>query len=79
MFEERKESNNFLGEIDIYYLNKRLELINKRQSKPKLEVSELVVFLGTLQKMNVARPLPPDFLNKFLSDLVKAANISEVV
>ena len=74
---KEKKSNDFLDEIDIYYLNNRLELINKRKSKPKLEVTELVAFIGTVQKMNAARPLSFDFLNKFLSDLAKAANISE--
>ena len=74
---KEKKSNDFLDEIDIYYLNNCLELINKRKSKPKLEVAELVAFIGTVQKMNAARPLSSDFLNKFLSDLVKAANISE--
>ena len=74
---KEKKSNDFLDKFDIYYLNKRLEIINKRKSKPKLKVAELVAFIGTVQKMNAARPLSSDFLNKFLSDLAEAANISE--
>ena len=74
---KEKKSSNFLDKIDIYYLNKRLETIIERKSKPKIKVAELVAFIGTVQRMNAVRPLSSDFLNKLLSDLAEAANISE--
>ena len=73
----KKESSDFLDKIDIYYLSKRLETIIERKSKPKIKVAELVAFIGTVQRMNAVRPLSSDFLNKLLSDLAEAANISE--
>ena len=73
----KKESSDFLDKIDIYYLSKSLETIIERKSKPKIKVAELVAFIGTVQRMNAVRPLSSDFLNKLLSDLAEAANISE--
>ena len=49
----------------------------KRKSTPKIEITELLVFIGTIQDINAAHPLPPEFLHKILSDLGEASNISE--
>ena len=73
----KKESSDFLDKIGIYYLSSRLENIIKRKSKPKIKVAELLAFIGTVQRINAVRPLSSDFLNKLLSDLAEAANISE--
>ena len=73
----KKKSSNFLDKIDIYYLSSRLETIIKLKSKPKIKVAELLAFIGSVQRMNAVRPLSSDFLNKLLSDLAEAANISE--
>ena len=49
----------------------------KRKSKPKIEVAELLAFISSVQSINTVRPLPSEFLNKLLSDLAEASNISE--
>ena len=61
-----KEIDDLLDEVNNYY-------INKRQGKPKLDLSDVDELLESLQEMNVARryPLPPNFLDEFLSDLKK--------
>ena len=62
----QKEIDDLLDEINNYY-------INKHQGKPKLDLSDVDELLDSLQEMNVARryPLPPNFLDEFLSDLEK--------
>ena len=73
----KKKSSVFLDKIDIYYLSSRLDNIIKRKSKPKIEVAELLAFISSVQSINAVRPLSSEFLNKILSDLAEASDISE--
>ena len=73
----KKKSSNFLDKIDFYYLSSRLDNIIKCKSKPKIEVAELLAFISSVQSINAVRPLSSEFLNKLLSDLAEASDISE--
>ena len=73
----KKKSSNFFYKIDFCFLSSRLDSIMKRKSTPKIEVAELLAFIGVVQDINAVRPLPSEFLNKILSDLAEASDISE--
>ena len=73
----KKKSSNSFYKIDFYYLSSRLDNIIKRKSKPKIEVAELLAFISSVQSINAVRPLSSEFLNKLLSDLAEASDISE--
>ena len=49
----------------------------KRKSTPKIEIAELLAFIGAVQDINAVHPLPSEFLYKILSDLAEASDISE--
>ena len=72
-----EESSNLLRKTELYFLRSRLDSIMKRKSTPKIEIMELLAFIGTIQDINAAHPLPPEFLHKILSDLGEASDISE--
>ena len=72
-----KKSSNFLRKMELYFLRSRLDSIMKRKSTPKLEITELLAFIETIQDINAAHTLPPEFLYKILSDLAEASDISE--
>ena len=72
-----EESSNLLRKTELYFLRSRLDSIMKRKSTPKIEIMELLAFIGTIQDINAAHPLPPEFLHKILSELGEASDISE--
>ena len=73
----KKKSSNFFYKVDFYFLSSRLDSIMKRKSTPKIEVAELLAFIGAVQDINAVHPLPSEFLYKILSDLAEASDISE--
>ena len=72
-----KKSSNFFRKVELDFLSSRLDGIMKRISTPKIEIVELLAFIGAVQDINAVRPLPSEFLNKILSDLAEASDISE--
>ena len=72
-----KKSSNFFRKVELDFLSSRLDGIMKRISTPKIEIAELLAFIGAVQDINAAHPLPPEFLYKILSDLAEASDISE--
>ena len=72
-----EKSSNLLRKMELYFLRSRLDSIMKRKSTPKIEITELLAFIGTIQDINAAHPPPPEFLYKILSDLAEASDISE--
>ena len=54
----KKKSSNFLYKIDFYFLSSRLDSIMKRKSTPKIEIAELLAFIGAVQDINAVGPLP---------------------
>ena len=72
-----KKSSNFFRKVELDFLSSRLDGIMKHISTPKIEIAELLAFIGAVQDINAAHPLPPEFLYKILSDLAEASDISE--
>ena len=72
-----KKSSNFFRKVELDFLSSRLDGIMKRISTPKIEIAELLAFIGAVQDINAAHPLPPEFLYKILSDLAEASDIGK--
>ena len=72
-----EKSSNLLRKMELYFLRSRLDSIMKRKSTPKIEIMELLAFIGTIQDINADHPLPLEFLHKILFDLGEASDISE--